>query len=198
MEIKSKDLIENLQGLLSKNIEGITEKDLDKIDTIMLDYNKFAVLDDLLYLNNLKKCILKNFILNSEEIKILEKLNKLEILELNNCKVNSVCKLDIKRLNLVFCSGIEIGKSFKNSNIQEIYLDNCNNICFFDLNTINKLNNITLNEMKLTKNIIINLTNSSAKDIDLNNCSISIFAANKFKKLKSTKTIKQTNKRLII
>ncbi len=198
MEIKSKDLIENLQGLLSKNIEGITEKDLDKIDTIMLDYNKFAVLDDLLYLNNLKKCILKNFILNSEEIKILEKLNKLEILELNNCKVNSVCKLDIKRLNLVFCSGIEIGKSFKNSNIQEIYLDNCNNICFFDLNTINKLNNITLNEMKLTKNIIINLTNSSAKDIDLNNCSISIFAANKFKKLKSTKTIKQANKRLII
>lgn len=198
MEIKSKDLIENLQGLLSKNIEGITEKDLDKINTIMLDYNKFAVLDDLLYLNNLKKCILKNFILNSEEIKILEKLNKLEILELNNCKVNSVCKLDIKRLNLVFCSGIEIGKSFKNSNIQEIYLDNCNNICFFDLNTINKLNNITLNEMKLTKNIIINLTNSSAKDIDLNNCSISIFAANKFKKLKSTKTIKQANKRLII
>lgn len=198
MEIKSKDLIENLQGLLSKNIEGITEKDLDKIDTIMLDYNKFAVLDDLLYLNNLKKCILKNFILNSEEIKILEKLNKLEILELNNCKVNSVCKLDIKRLNLVFCSGIEIGKSFKNSNIQEIYLDNCNNICFSDLNTINKLNNITLNEMKLTKNIIINLTNSSAKDIDLNNCSISIFAANKFKKLKSTKTIKQANKRLII
>ena len=198
MEIKSKDLIENLQGLLSKNIEGITEKDLDKIDTIMLDYNKFAVLDDLLYLNNLKKCILKNFILNSEEIKILEKLNKLEILELNNCKVNSVCKLDIKRLNLVFCSGIEIGKSFKNSNIQEIYLDNCNNICFFDLNTINKLNNITLNEMKLTKNIIINLTNSFAKDIDLNNCSISIFAANKFKKLKSTKTIKQANKRLII
>lgn len=141
---------------------------------------------------------MKNFILNSEEIKILEKLNKLEILELNNCKVNSVCKLDIKRLNLVFCSGIEIGKSFKNSNIQEIYLDNCNNICFFDLNTINKLNNITLNEMKLTKNIIINLTNSSAKDIDLNNCSISIFAANKFKKLKSTKTIKQANKRLII
>ncbi len=198
MEIKSKDLIENLQGLLSKNIEGITEKDLDKIDTIMLDYNKFAVLDDLLYLNNLKKCILKNFILNSEEIKILEKLNKLEILELNNCKVNSVCKLDIKRLNLVFCSGIEIGKSFKNSNIQEIYLDNCNNICFSDLNTINKLDNITLNEMKLTKNIIINLTNSSAKDIDLNNCSISIFAANKFKKLKSTKTIKQANKRLII
>ena len=198
MEIKSKDLIENLQGLLSKNIEGITEKDLDKIDTIMLDYNKFAVLDDLLYLNNLKKCILKNFILNSEEIKILEKLNKLEILELNNCKVNSVCKLDIKRLNLVFCSGIEIGKSFKNSNIQEIYIDNCNNICFSDLNTINKLNNITLNEMKLTKNIIINLTNSSAKDIDLNNCSISIFAANKFKKLKSTKTIKQANKRLII
>ena len=198
MEIKSKDLIENLQGLLSKNIEGITEKDLDKIDTIMLDYNKFAVLDDLLYLNNLKKCILKNFILNSEEIKILEKLNKLEILELNNCKVNSVCKLDIKRLNLVFCSGIEIGKSFKNSNIQEIYLDNCNNICFFDLNTINKLNNITLNEMKLTKNIIINLTNSFAKDIDLNNCSISIFAAKKFKKLKSTKTIKQANKRLII
>ena len=52
--------------------------------------------------------------------------------------------------------------------------------------------------MKLTKNIIINLTNSSAKDIDLNNCSISIFAANKFKKLKSTKTIKQANKRLII
>ena len=198
MEIKSKDLIENLQGLLSKNIEGITEKDLDKIDTIMLDYNKFAVLDDLLYLNNLKKCILKNFILNSEEIKILEKLNKLEILELNNCKVNSVCKLDIKRLNLVFCSGIEIGKSFKNSNIQEIYIDNCNNICFSDLNTINKLNNITLNEMKLTKNIIINLTNSSAKDIDLNSCSISIFAANKFKKLKSTKTIKQANKRLII
>ena len=198
MEIKSKDLIENLQGLLSKNIEDITEKDLDNIDTIMLDYNKFAVLDDLLYLNNLKKCILKNFILNSEEIKILEKLNKLEILELNNCKVNSVCKLDIKRLNLVFCSGIEIGKSFKNSNIQEIYLDNCNNICFSDLNTINKLNNITLNEMKLTKNIIINLTNSSAKDIDLNNCSISIFAANKFKKLKSTKTIKQANKRLII
>ena len=198
MEIKSKDLIENLQGLLSKNIEGITEKDLDKIDTIMLDYNKFAVLDDLLYLNNLKKCILKNFILNSQEIKILEKLNKLEILELNNCKVNSVCKLDIKRLNLVFCSGIEIGKSFKNSNIQEIYLDNCNNICFSDLNTINKLDNITLNEMKLTKNIIINLTNSSAKDIDLNNCSISIFAANKFKKLKSTKTIKQANKRLII
>ena len=198
MEIKSKDLIENLQGLLSKNIEGITEKDLDKINTIMLDYNKFAVLDDLLYLNNLKKCILKNFILNSEEIKILEKLNKLEILELNYCKVNSVCKLDIKRLNLVFCSGIEIGKSFKNSNIQEIYIDNCNNICFSDLNTINKLNNITLNEMKLTKNIIINLTNSSAKDIDLNNCSISIFAANKFKKLKSTKTIKQANKRLII
>lgn len=198
MEIKSKDLIENLQGLLSKNIEGITEKDLDKINTIMLDYNKFAVLGDLLYLNNLKKCILKNFILNSEEIKILEKLNKLEILELNNCKVNSVCKLDIKRLNLVFCSGIEIGKSFKNSNIQEIYIDNCNNICFSDLNTINKLNNITLNEMKLTKNIIINLTNSSAKDIDLNNCSISIFAANKFKKLKSTKTIKQANKRLII
>ena len=198
MEIKSKDLIENLQGLLSKNIEGITEKDLDKIDTIMLDYNKFAVLDDLLYLNNLKKCILKNFILNSEEIKILEKLNKLEILELNNCKVNSVCKLDIKRLNLVFCSGIEIGKSFKNSNIQEIYLDNCNNICFSDLNTINKLDNIALNQIKLTKNIIINLTNSSAKDIDLNNCSISIFAANKFKKLKSTKTIKQTNKSLII
>ncbi len=198
MEIKSKDLIENLQGLLSKNIEGITEKDLDKIDTIMLDYNKFAVLDDLLYLNNLKKCILKNFILNSEEIKILEKLNKLEILELNNCKVNSVCKLDIKRLNLVFCSGIEIGKSFKNSNIQEIYLDNCNNICFSDLNTINKLDNIALNQIKLTKNIIINLTNSSAKDIDLNNCSISIFAANKFKKLKSTKTIKQANKRLII
>ena len=198
MEIKSKDLIENLQGLLSKNIEGITEKDLDKIDTIMLDYNKFAVLDDLLYLNNLKKCILKNFILNSEEIKILEKLNKLEILELNNCKVNSVCKLDIKRLNLVFCSGIEIGKSFKNSNIQEIYLDNCNNICFSDLNTINKLDIIALNQIKLTKNIIINLTNSSAKDIDLNNCSISIFAANKFKKLKSTKTIKQANKRLII
>ena len=198
MEIKSKDLIENLQGLLSKNIEGITEKDLDKIDTIMLDYNKFAVLDDLLYLNNLKKCILKNFILNSEEIKILEKLNKLEILELNNCKVNSVCKLDIKRLNLVFCSGIEIGKSFKNSNIQEIYLDNCNNICFSDLNTINKLDNIALNQIKLTKNIIINLTNSSAKDIDLNNCSISIFAANKFKKLKSSKTIKQANKRLII
>ena len=198
MEKKSKDLIENLQGLLSKNIEGITEKDLDKINTIMLDYNKFAVLDDLLYLNNLKKCILKNFILNSEEIKILEKLNKLEILELNNCKVNSVCKLDIKRLNLVFCSGIEIGKSFKNSNIQEIYLDNCNNICFSDLNTINKLDNIALNQIKLTKNIIINLTNSSAKDIDLNNCSISIFAANKFKKLKSTKTIKQANKRLII
>lgn len=197
MEIKSKDLIENLQGLLSKNIEDITEKDLDKINTIMLDYNKFAVLDDLLYLHNLKKCILKNFILNSEETKILEKLNKLEILELNNCKVNSAFKLDIKKLNLVFCSDIEIGKSFENSSIQEICLDNCNNISFLGLNTINKLDNIILNEIKLTKNIIVNLINSSAKYIDLNSCSISIFAGNKFKKLKSTKTVKQENRKLI-
>lgn len=198
VEILSKELKETLQGILGKEFEEITKEDLDKIELITLDYFKDFLLDDLLLFNNLKKCILKNYELSKKEINILENLNKLEILELNNCKINSECKLNLQKLKLSFCTNIEIGEIFNESNINEVYLYNCDKITLSNMNKITKLNQITLDEMNITRKMAMDMDKSLIKNINLNNCNINLLARSKIKSLEENKKIKIENKKLVI
>ncbi len=198
VEIQSKELKEILQGILSKKIEEITKEDLNKIELITLDYFKDFLLNDLLLFNNLKKCILKNYELSEKEINILESLNNLEILELNNCKINSKCKLNLQKLKLSFCTNIEIEENFNESSINEVYLYNCDKIILSNMNKISKLNQITLDEMNITRKIAIDIDKSFIKNINLNNCVINLLARSKIKRLEENKKIKIENKKLVI
>ena len=194
VEIKSLELKTNLQGILSKRIEEITKEDLKQIQIIKLDYFEDFLIDDLSLFSNLKKCILKNYRLCQKDIEILENLSKLETLELINCHFNDKCKLDLRKLKLSFCENIAIGEVFRQSNINEIYLDNCNKIMLINLDKINKLNQITLNEMNITRKMAIDLNNSLIKNIYFNNCNVNLLAKKKLRSLAKNKCIKQENK----
>lgn len=198
VKILSKELMVNLQGILGKEIEKISKEDLDKIELITLDYFKDFLLDDLLLFNKLKKCILKNYELSKKDISILEKLNRLEILELNNCKINFKCKFNLQKLKLSFCTNIEIGEIFNGSSINEVYLYNCDKMILSNMSKINKLNQITVDEMNITRKMAIDMDKSFIKNINLNNCYINLLARSKIKSLEENKKIEIENKKLII
>lgn len=217
LEIKNLELKDSLEGILSKKIQEITTDDLNKIEFITLKSNNAVIgnedeqginLEDLLLFDNLKKCILKNYELSYKELKILEKINlrKLEILELYNCKIVLDSKyensekyiLNLKSLRLSFCNDIDIGKVFEESNIQSIDFNNCHGINYFNLNKINKLDEIIFNEMKITKKIVLELYESRVRNINFNNCNINIFGRKKLKMLEKEKKINEYSKKVVI
>ena len=108
----SNDLKEYISNKINKPIDELEEADLLEIKRIMLksknifeeqtDYN----IKDLEKLENVVDCIVFLFSISEEEMGIINKLQKLEFLSLDNCKI-SLDKIEL------------------NKNIQNLFIDNC-------------------------------------------------------------------------
>lgn len=184
IEIKNERLKKYLEYELDKE-QGdiINNEDLKKINQItiygtsILGEEKYNDISDLLYFNDLKHCMIKDFCIKDEEIEIINKLQNLETLHFDDCIFkNKQEKINIKinKLVLTFCNNIDVklfdriedleylritsGNKIKLKgieyfrNIKELVLQS---ILIKDMSFINKLEKLSylnLNGSKIIKN----------------------------------------------
>ena len=116
-KLYSNSLKEYLAMQLGKNIESITENDLNAIYDISLqkididDKETDCNIKDLIEFRNLTSCVLCDFNIDNESIKIINKLEKLEFIHFDFC--------DFIAENIYF-----------NSNIEDVCFNMCENVWY--------------------------------------------------------------------
>ena len=110
---ESVDFTRHIKDILEKDEnDKIYDVDLEKINEVVLNTKNLRgmILDvnvrDLLLLQNLKSCYIKNMQLTDNEIGVLNKLSNLKELQLHNCwflNKKEKLTLDIETLAIVNC-----------------------------------------------------------------------------------------------
>ena len=99
IELKSNELKEYVYLELDKNPkEPIYDEDLNEITSLYL--NKLDLIGeptdttiyDLIFFKNLKECTISNMNISDQELEVLNKLSKLESLQLNDCNFSNKTK----------------------------------------------------------------------------------------------------------
>ncbi len=147
--IKSKDLFNLIKIILEK--DEIVEEDLEKVEDLTL--NKYELdgtetdidLDELVMIKNLKTLTLIKFTIKEENITKINNIKLLNTVQFTNCKFESINPLKQEIDNIVIdnCDNVKlkiinnnklikiIGSSIdmkqinQSSNIQYLYLQNC-------------------------------------------------------------------------
>lgn len=184
IELKSKELKEYIYLELDKNRKDpIYDEDLEKISSIHL--NKLDIVGDptdetiydLIFFPNLSECTISNMKISDQELEVLNKLQKLEFLQLNNCAFsgNKKVELNINGIAINKCNNVNLAIYDNIKTLQTLQIVNCNNINLKGISKFPKLSEIFLqniemdeiDELQNIKNLrYLNLNGSKIKNLD--------------------------------
>ena len=157
VNFKSKDLFENVKFILKK--DNIEISDLDNINSINLNGKKIngektdVEISEINKLKNLESFVISNFTLKDEDIKCINTLKKLKIIQFENCDFKDVkeqINADIEYLTIEACSNFKIDKICKTKAIKSLKIYGC----IVDIKEIRKFKN--LNKLHIEGSHIIN------------------------------------------
>lgn len=149
IELKSKELKEYIYLELNKNkAEPIYDEDVAKITDLQLNTLDLigeptdVTIFDLIFFKNLKVCTLINMNISDKEIDILNKLDKLQFLQLDNCTFSNNKKLQLNLSDLVItnCENVKISIYEDMKSLESLHIVNCEDV---DITGISKLNNLS-------------------------------------------------------
>jgi len=166
IEIKNNRLRTYLEYELDKKQgEPIYKEELESITQVSLIANSFIEgkyceeLSDLLYFKNLKNCMIKDYLIRDQDINIINKLEKLDILHFDNCKFENkaerIC-LDVNKLILSFCKNIDIRLFNLENYIKYLRITSGKEININEIENYAKLTDLYL--QSITINDFINIT----------------------------------------
>lgn len=184
IELKSRELKEYIYLELNKNkAEPIYDNDLEEITELQLNSLDFIgeptdeTIYDLVFFTNLKVCNLVNMNISDQELDILNRLKKLQFLQLDNCTFSNNKKLQLNLSDLVItdCSNVKLSIYSDINTLENLRIVNCENV---DIKGISKLSNLSklflqnltlqeINEIQEIKSLeYLNLNGSDIKELD--------------------------------
>lgn len=184
IELKSRELKEYIYLELNKNkTEPIYDNDLEEITELQLNSLDFIgeptdeTIYDLVFFTNLKVCNLVNMNISDQELDILNRLKKLQFLQLDNCTFSNNKKLQLNLSDLVItdCSNVKLSIYSDINTLENLRIVNCENV---DIKGISKLSNLSklflqnltlqeINEIQEIKSLeYLNLNGSDIKELD--------------------------------
>ena len=179
IELKNEKLKKFLEYNLNKQINEsfyITELNTIFNLTLINDSSNFEHndLSDLLNFNKLKNCTIKDFIINDNSIKILNKLTELETLHFDNCTFKlskETLSLKLKKLIFSFCNDINLNIIKSKDTITYLRITSGNNINLDFIENFNGLNHLILQSIIINDISFINSL-KDLKELNLNGSKI--------------------------
>lgn len=179
IEIKNEKLKKFLEYNLNKQINEsfyITELNTIFNLTLINDSSNFEHndLSDLLNFNKLKNCTIKDFIINDNSIKILNKLSELETLHFDNCTFKlsqETLSLKLNKLIFSFCNDINLNIIKSKDTITYLRITSGNNINLDFIENFNGLNHLILQSIIINDISFINSL-KDLKELNLNGSKI--------------------------
>ena len=179
IELKNEKLKKFLEYNLNKQInESFYITELNTIFNLTLindSYNfEHNDLSDLLNFNKLKNCTIKDFIINDNSIKILNKLTELETLHFDNCTFKlskETLSLKLKKLIFSFCNDINLNIIKSKDTITYLRITSGNNINLDFIENFNGLNHLILQSIIINDISFINSL-KDLKELNLNGSKI--------------------------
>lgn len=179
IELKNEKLKKFLEYNLNKQINEsfyITELNTIFNLTLINDSSNFEHndLSDLLNFNKLKNCTIRDFIINDNSIKILNKLTELETLHFDNCTFKlskETLSLKLKKLIFSFCNDINLNIIKSKDTITYLRITSGNNINLDFIENFNGLNHLILQSIIINDISFINSL-KDLKELNLNGSKI--------------------------
>ena len=179
IELKNEKLKKFLEYNLNKQINEsfyITELYTIFNLTLINDSSNFEHndLSDLLNFNKLKNCTIKDFIINDNSIKILNKLTELETLHFDNCTFKlskETLSLKLKKLIFSLCNDINLNIIKSKDTITYLRITSGNNINLDFIENFNGLNHLILQSIIINDISFINSL-KNLKELNLNGSKI--------------------------
>lgn len=151
VDFKSNDIKKYISKILDKNIDEISEVDLNQIKDIKLSHINFLgketdyTLEDLDKFKNLQACTIFKFNINNKDLEILKSLSNLKyihfdfcVFDLNGITFNNI----VENICFTMCKNLKINQ-LKNINVKSLkIIGNRNNKIEFDINEFNIMNNL--------------------------------------------------------
>ena len=160
IELKSKELKEYVYLELNKNrLDPIYDEDLEKITDIQLNSLDLigeptdVTILDLIFFKNLKICTLMNMNITNIDLDILQKLPKLQFLQLYNCNFSNNKKIELNLLDLVIsnCPNVKVSMFENIQTLQNLRIVNCDNIDITGISNLKNLSKLFLQNLNLTE-----------------------------------------------
>ena len=179
IEIKNEKLKKFLEYNLNKQINEsfyITELNTIFNLTLINDSSNFEHndLSDLLNFNKLKNCTIKDFIINDNSIKILNKLTELETLHFDNCTFKlsqETLSLKLNKLIFSFCNDVNLNIIKSKDTITYLRITSGNNINLDFIENFTGLNHLILQSIIINDISFINSL-KDLKELNLNGSKI--------------------------
>lgn len=179
IEIKNEKLKKFLEYNLNKQINEsfyITELNTIFNLTLINDSSNFEHndLSDLLNFNKLKNCTIKDFIINDNSIKILNKLTELETLHFDNCTFKlsqETLSLKLNKLIFSFCNYVNLNIIKSKDTITYLRITSGNNINLDFIENFTGLNHLILQSIIINDISFINSL-KDLKELNLNGSKI--------------------------
>lgn len=179
IELKNEKLKKFLEYNLNKQINEsfyITELNTIFNLTLINDSSNFEHndLSDLLNFNKLKNCTIKDFIINDNSIKILNKLTELETLHFDNCTFKlsqETLSLKLNKLIFSFCNDINLNIIKSKDTITYLRITSGNNINLDFIENFSGLNHLILQSIIINDISFINSL-KDLKELNLNGSKI--------------------------